>query len=104
MINEQEREIAAADMLCDLATKMEYVGIRMAKMLEHLADADQRAAELRGGAAVVRQWSDLLSEKNHPQPGAGLVRSDASMPTPDEIHRRGGHNPRLRGYSSAQRR
>ena len=60
MTNEQEREISAADMLYDLATKMEHIGIRMAKMLEHLADADQRAAELRGWAAVVRQRSNLL--------------------------------------------
>lgn len=60
MTNEQEREIAVAEMLFDLATKLEYVGIRMEKMLEHLADADQHAAELRGAAAVVRQWSDLL--------------------------------------------
>lgn len=60
MTNEQEREIAAADMLCDLATKMEYVAIRMAEMLEHAEDADLHAAELRGAASMVRQWSKRL--------------------------------------------
>ncbi len=60
MTNEQEREISAAEMLFDLATKMEHVAIRMAKMLEHLEEANQRAAELSCAASTVRKWSDRL--------------------------------------------
>ncbi len=60
MTDEQEREIATSDMLCDLETKMKHVAILMSKMLEHEEDAVLHAEELLGAASMVRQWSKRL--------------------------------------------
>ena len=57
MTDERDQEIDVAEMLCDLAFEMEYVAICMEEMLEH---TDLHAAELRGAASMVRQWSDRL--------------------------------------------
>ncbi|MBK8113445.1 MAG: hypothetical protein IPK44_02360 [Candidatus Accumulibacter sp.] len=60
MTDERKRVLDTADILCNLAIRMEHVAICMAKNLEHGDESDHHAAELRGAASMVRQWSDRL--------------------------------------------